>query len=104
MRVKCLSLHLGSSLAGLDLGQTGKASLGLLTHDTTTEVALDLKVLEDGKYGKSYLIEALRVVGVDGLDKLVQGSLVLLVHIGEGKGSGGLLVDDSAKTSLALKQ
>ncbi len=52
---------------------------------------------------KANLIEALKVVGVDGLDKLVQSGLILLGDGSEGEGSRGLLVHNSAKTSLGLE-
>ncbi len=52
----------------------------------------------------SHLLKALSEVGVDSLDQLVQGSLVLLVHSGKGQGGGSLLANNGTKTSLALQQ
>jgi hypothetical protein len=94
--------HLGGNLAGLDLRQAGKAGIGLLAHDATTEVTLDLQNEKDAHQAQAYLLEALGVVGVDGLDELVQGSLILLLDIRKSDGGGGLLVDEGAKASLAL--
>jgi hypothetical protein len=55
-----------------------------------------------GQPREPHLVEALGEVGVDGLNQLVQGRLVLLADVGEGQGSGGLLANDCTKTGLAL--
>jgi hypothetical protein len=48
------------------------------------------------------LVESVKVVGVDGLDKLGKGGLVLLGHLGDGQGGSGLLVNDGTEARLAL--
>lgn len=64
-------------------------SVGLGTHDTTTPVTTVLLVL----VGVSLL---------DGGDELGELGVVLGADLGQSNDSGGLLVDDSSETSLAL--
>lgn len=63
--------------------------LGLGTHDATTPLAAGVLVV---------LHEAI----LDGGDELGELALVLGADLGEGQNGGGLLVDDSAETGLAL--
>ena len=60
--------------------------------------------MEKKKLKRANLIIAIVVVGLDGLDQLGEGGLVLLGHLRDGKRGSCLLVDDSPKTRLALNQ
>jgi len=84
---KQIGLDLGSSLKSLLLLDDLHLSLG--THDTTTPLSAGLVVL-------------LKVTVLDSGDELGELVLVLGADLGDGEDSGGLLVDDSSETGLAL--
>jgi len=79
-----LGFFLGTNL--LELLDTGDR---LVAHDATTPVTTNLVV-------------AIVVVGTDGLNQLAQGSLILVVNVGEGNTGASLAVNETSKTCLAL--
>jgi len=85
------SLQLGSlgSLALESLGAQTESSLSLEAHNTPTPLA----AVSGGR---------VLVLDVEVGDELIELGLVLLVHIGESKSSGGLAVHHLTQTSLAL--
>lgn len=83
------SLGTDLGLAGLQGNALGHLGLRLGSHNTSTP-------------NLAGLLKLVIVVGLDGLDQGSQVLLVLGAHLGQGNGSGGLLVNQGSQTALAL--
>jgi hypothetical protein len=71
------------------VGTLGHLVVGLEAHESTTP-------------GLASILVLVGVVGLDGRDQGGELGLVLGTGLGEGESGGGLLVDDSSETGLAL--
>ena len=87
--VKHLDGILGGEFLGLGLLDLGDLRSRLVAQRGATPVLLDL-------------ISPLVVVDLDGLNQLVQLTVVLLVHVNDGHTRGGLAVSNAAQPGLVL--
>jgi len=85
----CLCSSALAFLTGVESVTLAGGSLGLGSHDTSSPDTTDL-------------IEAVVVVGSDGINQLGQSTLVSRADSGDSDGGGGLLVAESSETRLAL--